>query len=140
MGTAALVFVAAIDFRLLVFYLVGLVGIGFHFRLDRRRGMAAWMGVLLGLALALLGLNFIKEAPQALDVTTVAGALADHLTPLVGFGVGLVVSGISQSSSTPTILVLALMQAGLLGMDHAVFIVLGANLGSGLAALISAGG
>lgn len=139
-GTSALVFVAAIDFRLLVFYLVGFVGLGFHFRLDRRRGMAEWMGVAFGLALALLGLDFIKQAPRALDIAVVAGSLADHLTPLLGFVLGLVVSTVSQSSSTPTILVLALMQAGLLGLHDAVFIVLGANLGSGFAAVISAGG
>ncbi len=139
-GTAALVFVAAIDFRLLVFYLVGLVGIAFHFRLDRRRGMAQWMGVAFGLALALLGLDFIKEAPRALEISVVAGSLADHLTPLLGFFLGFAISVVSQSSSTPTILVLALMQAGLLGLNDAVFIVLGANLGSGLAAVISAGG
>ncbi len=139
-GTAALVFVAAIDFRLLVFYLVGLVGIAFHFRLDRRRGMAQWMGVAFGLALALLGLDFIKEAPRALDISAVAGTLAAHLTPFLGLFLGFAISVVSQSSSTPTILVLALMQAGLLGLNDAVFIVLGANLGSGLAAVISAGG
>ncbi|MFG1202091.1 Na/Pi symporter [Xanthobacter aminoxidans] len=139
-GTSALVFVAAIDFRLLVLYIVGIVGLAFHFKLDRRRGMAQWMGVAFGLALALLGLDFIKQAPRALDIASVAGSLADHLTPLLGFFLGFAVSAVSQSSSTPTILVLALMQAGLLGLHDAVFIVLGANLGSGFAAILSAGG
>ncbi|MFG1227458.1 Na/Pi symporter [Xanthobacter wiegelii] len=138
-GTSALVFVAAIDFRLLVLYLVGVVGIGFHFRLDRRQGMGEWMGVALGLVLVLLGLDFIKQAPRALDVAALALNLDSGVTPLVGFILGLVASTISQSSSTPTILVLALMQTGLLGLDDALCIVLGANLGSGFAAVISAG-
>ncbi|MEP9352952.1 Na/Pi symporter [Xanthobacter sp. KR7-65] len=139
-GTAALVFVAAIDFRLLVLYLVGVVGFAFHFKLDRRTHLKEWMGVALGLALVLLGLDFIKQAPRMLDVAAFSGVLDSSLTPLTGFLIGLVASSVSQSSSTPAILVLALMQAGLLGLDDAVSIVLGANLGSGIAAVFSAGG
>lgn len=139
-GTAALVFVAAIDFRLLVLYIVGIVGFCFHFKLDHRKALKEWMGVALGLALVLLGLDFIKQAPRMIDVAALAGDLDSTVTPLVGFLLGLVASTITQSSSTPTILVLALMQAGLLGLDDAVFIVLGANIGSGLAAVLASGG
>ncbi|WP_454917810.1 Na/Pi symporter [Xanthobacter sediminis] len=139
-GTAALVFVAAVDFRLVVLYLVALVGFGFQLRLDRRSAWREWMGVALGLALALLGLDFIKEAPHAIDPAALAAVLDVGLTPLVGFALGFVAAALSQSSSTPTILVLALVQSAVMGLDNAFFVVLGANLGSGVATLAAAGG
>lgn len=139
-GTAALVFVASIDFRLVVLLLVAAVGFGFHLRLDKRPGWGAWSGVALGLALTLLGLDFIKEGPRHIDAAALATTVDAGLTPLIGFAAGMAAAALSQSSSTPTILVLALMQAGVLGLGSAFFVVLGANLGSGLAALLAAGG
>lgn len=139
-GTAALVFVAAVDFRLVVLYLVALVGFGFQLRLDRRSAWREWMGVALGLALALLGLDFIKEAPRAIDPAALSAMLDVGLTPPVGFALGFVAAALSQSSSTPTILVLALVQSAVMGLDNAFFVVLGANLGSGVATLVAAGG
>lgn len=139
-GTAALVFVAAIDFRLVVFYLLAVVGFSVHLRLDRRPVWSDWLGVALGLALALLGLNLIKQAPREMDLAGLAGTLAVLARPLVGFGVGFLASAVTQSSSTPSILVLALMQAQLLGLGEGAFVVLGANLGSGFASLLAAGG
>ncbi|MEP9349060.1 Na/Pi symporter [Xanthobacter sp. KR7-225] len=138
-GTAALVFVAAFDFRLVVLYLLALVGFGFHVKLDRQPAWKEWIWVALGLTLALLGLDFIKQGPRDLDVALIAGALEAGLSPWAGFLIGMVAAALCQSSSTPTILVLALMQARLLGLEDAFFIVLGANLGSGLATLVSSG-
>ncbi|MDI4665233.1 Na/Pi symporter [Xanthobacter autotrophicus] len=138
-GTAALVFVAAIDFRLLVLYLVALVGFGFQFKLDRRPALKEWMAVALGLALVLLGLDYIKQGPRGLDVTALAALLDHGIAPWVGFLLGLAAAAVSQSSSTPTILVVGLMQANVLGLDDAIVIVMGANLGSGLSAVLSAG-
>lgn len=139
-GTAALVFVAAIDFRLVVLYLVALVGFGFQLRLDRQPSWREWMGVALGLALALLGLDFIKQGPRAIDPAVLGAALDAGFSPLLGFAAGLAAAALSQSSSTPTILVLALLQSSVMGLDGAFYVVLGANLGSGLATLIAAGG
>lgn len=139
-GTAALVFVAAIDFRLLVLYMMALVGFGFQFRLDRRPAFKEWMGVALGLALALMGLDLVKNGPRALDVGTLATVMGDALPIWLGFALGFIAAGISQSSSTPTILVVALMHAHVLDLSDAVFVVMGANLGSGVAALATAGG
>ncbi len=138
-GTAALVFVAAFDFRLVVFYLLAVVGFGFHFRLDKRPGWKEWLWVGLGLALALLGLDFIKQGPREMDVTVLAQTLDSGLAPWMGFLIGVAAATLTQSSSTPTILVLALIQSRLLGLEDAFYLVLGANLGSGFATLIASG-
>lgn len=139
-GTAALVFVAAIDFRLLVLFAVAVVGFAIHLRLDQRPGWRDWVGVALGLALALLGLVFIKQAPHDLDAGVVARWLGPGLAPVIGFALGAAAATLSQSSSAPTILVLALMQSQMLDLSTAFPMVVGANLGSGLSTLLAAGG
>lgn len=139
-GTALLVFIAAIDFRLVIFYLVAAVGFSYHLRLDRKPALREWMGVALGLALALLGLDFIKRGPGEIDLAALSSLLADGVPPWIGFALGFVVSCLTQSSSTPTILVVALIQARFFGLGEAFFLVLGANLGSGFAALLASGG
>lgn len=138
-GTAALVFIAAFDLRLVIFYLLAAVGFGFQFRLDRNTAWREWLWVALGLGLALLGLSFIKDGPHEMDVSLLGPALTRGLAPWMGFALGVAAATLSQSSSTPTILVVALIQSRILGVDDAFYLVLGANLGSGLATLIAAG-
>ncbi len=138
-GTALLVVLAALDFHLAVLFLVGIVGIGVQAGLDRRGLLRGWMGVLLGLALLFLGIDFIKGAPRHLDVAMLA-AVFDGVSPLLAMTLGLIAAALSQSSSTATILALAGLKAGFVDLDICFFVVLGANLGSGLATLLAAGG
>ncbi|TDT89390.1 phosphate:Na+ symporter [Azorhizobium sp. AG788] len=138
-GTSVLVFIASVNLKVAVLYLVGLVGIAFHLRLDRRSGWREWMGVLLGLALLFLGLDFIKTAPKGLDLAAAAQMVGSLLTPTRGFLLGCLVAMITQSASTPTILAVAVVQAHVLGLGDGMWLVVGANLGSGLATLLSAG-
>lgn len=138
-GTSALVLLAAIDLHVAVLFLVGFVGIGFQFGADRRPGQRGWAGVLLGVALLFLGIDFIKDAPRSLDIEAMS-ALLGGLSPMPALAIGLVAAILTQSSSTATILVLAALKAGLVGLDDCFFVVIGANLGSGLATLLAAGG
>ncbi|WP_035714969.1 Na/Pi symporter [Azorhizobium doebereinerae] len=138
-GTSALVFIASVNLKVAVLYLVALVGLAFHLRMDKRTGWREWMGVLLGLALLFLGLDFIKSAPAGLDLSQAAHVVGELLTPTRGFFLGCLLALITQSASTPTILAVAVVQAQVLGLGDGMFLVVGANLGSGLATLISAG-
>ncbi|OYX11723.1 MAG: hypothetical protein B7Z15_11245 [Rhizobiales bacterium 32-66-8] len=138
-GTAALVFVAAIDLRAAVLYLLAMVGLGFQLKLDRSPTQREWMGVLLGLALLFLGLDYIKAAPKGLTVDQ-AASLLSGITPLMGLAIGFLAATITQSASTATILAVAAVQGQLLGLEDSFFMILGANFGSGIATLISAGG
>ncbi|SHF24131.1 phosphate:Na+ symporter [Kaistia soli DSM 19436] len=137
-GTSLLVLLAAINLHIAVLFLIGLVGISFHAGLDKRAGLRDWMGVLLGLALLFLGIDFIKGAPRHLDITALA-ELFDGISPLLALTIGLVVAAVTQSSSTATILALAGIKAGFIDLDICFFVVLGANLGSGIATLLAAG-
>ncbi|TCT07997.1 Na/Pi symporter [Aquabacter spiritensis] len=138
-GTSALVFIAAIDTRIAVLYLVGLVGCSYQFKLDRKPVQREWMGVLLGLALLFLGLELIREAPTTIALKD-AAALLSGIGPFLGFGIGLGLALVTQSSSTATVLCVAAVQAEMIGLHDSFFVVLGANFGSGLATLLSAGG
>ncbi|MEP9375488.1 Na/Pi symporter [Aquabacter sp. CN5-332] len=138
-GTSALVFVAAIDMRMIIFYLIAMVGLSYQVKFDRTPVRREWMGVLLGLALLFLGLDFIKAAPQSISLDS-AASLLSGITPPVGLLIGMVAAIITQSSSTATILCVAAVRAGIFGLEDSFFIVLGANFGSGLATLVSAGG
>ncbi|WP_127090915.1 Na/Pi symporter [Aquabacter cavernae] len=138
-GTSALVFVASVDLKVAVFYLIALVGLCYQFKLDRTPARREWLGVLLGLALLFLGLSLIKLAPQDVSPQTIAALLGDISLP-VGFMIGLAVAVITQSASTATILCLASIGTGTIDLIDSFFIVLGANLGSGIATLVSAGG
>lgn len=138
-GTSALVFIASVNFKVAVFYLVGLVGLAFHLRMDKRAGWRDWMGVMLGLALLFLGLDFIKTAPHELDLAAAAETVGSLLTPTRGFILGALLALVTQSASTPTILAVAVVQARVMGLEDGMFLVIGANLGSGLATLVSAG-
>lgn len=137
-GTSLLVFIASVNLKVAVLYLVAMVGIAYQLRLDRKSGLRDWIGVLLGLALLFLGLSFIKLAPQEVPRETMA-ALLMGVTPLVGMLIGFAAATITQSASTATILCVAAIGTGAIDLHDAFFIVLGANFGSGVATLISAG-
>ncbi|QTL04515.1 Na/Pi cotransporter family protein [Aquabacter sp. L1I39] len=139
-GTSVLVFLAAINVRLAVLYLLALIGMGYQFKLDRAPRVREWLGVLLGLALLFMGLDFIKTAPKSLPLIELSTFVSGYINPVTGMALGIVVALITQSSSTAAILVLPLVQTGLMTFDDAVVVVLGANVGSGLATLWTTAG
>ena len=100
---------------------------------------ALWTGLFGGLALFLYGM----------DVMTVAlkRAAGDHLKDLlgrmtsnrfVGVGVGAFVTGIVNSSSVTTVILVGFISAGLMSMAQSVAVIMGANIGSTVTAQILA--
>ncbi len=139
-GTAALVFLAAIDFHVAVLYLVALVGLAYQLRFDGHPARRDWTGVGLGLALLFLGLDFIKRAPAGLDAAMLATWLDGGLGPVLALVLGMVVATVTQSASAATILALAALKTGVIGLDDGFWLVLGANVGSGIAVMLSGSG
>ena len=84
-----------------------------------------------GIGIFLLGMKFLSEGLQA-----VAG---DKLKSLIGMatnnrifgvGMGLLVTGIIQSSSVTTVLVVSFVDGGLMTLAQAVGVIMGANIGT----------
>jgi len=84
-----------------------------------------------GIGIFLLGMKFLSDGLQ-----TVAG---DRLRALIGYatnnrifgvGVGLLVTGIIQSSSITSVLVVSFVDSGLMTLAQAVGVIMGANIGT----------
>ncbi|ADE55625.1 Na/Pi cotransporter family protein [Coraliomargarita akajimensis] len=98
-----------------------------------------WMQLFGGLALFLLGMEVMSDAIKA-----VAGDGMKHFlnrmtgNRFLGAFSGALITGILNSSSVTTVLVVGFISAGLMTLTQAVSVIMGANIGSTFAAQIIA--
>lgn len=96
-------------------------------------------GLLGGLALFLFGMNMMSEGLQK-----AAGEKMKHIlailtkNPLMGVLAGAVVTGVLQSSSATTVMVIGFVSAGLMELPQAISIIFGANIGTTMTAQLMA--
>lgn len=115
-----------VDMSLLVYPLLGLGGMGYGLLKGRSQSVAL---ALLGLALLLLGLGFMKDSATAFSGQLSLGTLQGY--PLIVYLLfGVVVTAIIQSSSVMMMLALAALYAELLTLPAAAALVIGADLGT----------
>jgi len=133
-GTSLLVFLASIDLRLAGLFALTLVAV-LHLASAHRHDAGRRMTeLLLAAGVTLIGLAMVKDAGHVLEqnqwarefFTFSAGSWA------YGFLIGFAITLVMQSSSTVSILAIAMSAGGLLPLSSAVILVCGANLGSGL--------
>jgi phosphate:Na+ symporter len=120
-----------------------LVGLGFTATFIARRRVPKDLGqALLGLGLVFLGLKLILDNAGALRASPLALDLLDAVAhnPAIGVLVGAVFSALVTSSAATLGLALAFAHQGLLSLDGAVAIVLGANIGTCATALTASVG
>ncbi len=140
-GTSLLVFLAAIDVRVLGLYAIGLVGLAHLFNAKSHRTGAQLVSVAFALGLLLVGLGLVKEASIGLAASPWAIEFFQFTSEngLVGFLVGVIVTLLVQSSATIGILAVTLNLGGMLPFADATLLVCGASVGSGLSvALVTA--
>ena len=98
-----------------------------------------WTGLFGGLALFLFGMDLMTKALKR--------AAGDHMKDLLsrftrnrflGVGMGILVTGIVNSSSVTTVIVVGFISAGLMSMAQSISIIMGANIGSTVTAQILA--
>jgi phosphate:Na+ symporter len=142
LGTAVLVLVASLDLRLAALWLLGCAGCALAFGLDGRGRWKAALGAAFHLGMVFLGLVILKAGAAPLresEAVREAMAFAGH-SLLPPFLMGALVTLVAQSSSTVTILAIALAGVGLLDGPQAGMAVCGASLGSGLSVMLLSGG
>ncbi len=89
--------------------------------------------VLAGVAIFLLGLRFMEDSLRQLSGRKFKLFLKKQTTSKIkAIGGGAIVTGILQSSSLVSLMVLAFVGAGVLSMQNALAVILGANLGTTL--------
>ncbi|WP_162306249.1 Na/Pi cotransporter family protein, partial [Teichococcus vastitatis] len=89
--------------------------------------------VIGGLGIFMLGLEFMANGIQALAVTKMRNLLAKIAgTPAKGVLAGTFITGIIQSSTAMTVMVVGLVNAGVVGLRPAISVIMGANIGTTL--------
>jgi phosphate:Na+ symporter len=89
--------------------------------------------VVGGLGIFMLGLEFMSNGIQALAVSRMRALLARVAgTPITGLMAGTFITGVIQSSTAMTVMVVGLVNAGVLGLRPAISVIMGANIGTTL--------
>jgi phosphate:Na+ symporter len=132
-GTALLVFLAAVDLRLAVFYLIGLCGLAINFRVAPR--FEAIFGVLFSIGLLFFGLDLMKQAFKPLPGFPEFQAFA---TFLKGWEFAPVLLGAAcrmfiQSSSAIGVIAITLEKGGIFDETQSMLLICGAGPGVALA-------
>ncbi len=127
-----------VAFKVTSYALAG-VAIGFALEFISRRNRVKAQGTaILGLGLVFFGMSLmgdamspLKSSPAAIDV------MAQLENPLIGIAVAAAFTALVQSSSATTGIVIVLAQQGLIGLDSGVALILGANIGTSVTAILA---
>jgi phosphate:Na+ symporter len=89
--------------------------------------------VIGGLGIFMLGLEFMSNGIQNLAVSKMRALLAKVAgTPIKGVMAGTFITGIIQSSTAMTVMVVGLVNSGVLALRPAISVIMGANIGTTL--------
>jgi phosphate:Na+ symporter len=89
--------------------------------------------VIGGLGIFMLGLEFMSNGIQNLAVNRMRDLLGRYAgTPTKGVLAGTFITGIIQSSTAMTVMVVGLVNAGVVGLRPAISVIMGANIGTTL--------
>lgn len=89
--------------------------------------------VIGGLGIFMLGLEFMANGIQALSVNSMRAFLAKAAgTPIKGVLAGTLITGVIQSSTAMTVMVVGLVNAGVVALRPAISVIMGANIGTTL--------
>ena len=94
-------------------------------------------GIIGGLGLFLYGMSIMSKALQKVagdKLKTFIGMLTNNR--LMGVVVGTLVTAIVQSSSATTVMIVGFVNAGIMHLNQAVGVIMGANIGTTVTALI----
>ncbi len=97
--------------------------------------------VLVGLGVLFMGMNMMSSSMAPLrDVPWFQQAMTSFSNPLLGVGVGALFTLLIQSSSASVGILQAMALQGLIGLDSAIYVLCGQNIGCTIAAVMAAVG
>ena len=105
----------------------------------RRQTLAETGTAIAGLGFVFLGLDVMSDAMAPLGTyQPFLDLLSDSSSPFVGLAIGAVFTGLVQSSSATTGIVVVMGASGLLDLKTGIAIILGANIGTAVTACLAA--
>ena len=116
-----------------------LAGVGAFIALfSKSKKSQTWGGILAGFGMLFVGLELMSKSMSdfaALD--SVKNFLAGISNPLLLVIIGMIITGIIQSSSVMTSIALAMVVSGLINLDQGIYLILGSNIGSCVVAIMA---
>ena len=105
----------------------------------KKRKISKIGGIVLGFGILFVGLTLMSDAMKPLqEIEAFRNFLVNFRNPIVGVLIGAVFTAVIQSSSASVSILQALAVSGLIGLDSAVFVILGQNIGTCITAILSA--
>lgn len=137
-GTTALVFLASIDIQLLGYILLGTIGLVYLFNVSADAKINHVIPFIFSVGLIFLGLGLIKIGTINFRDYFWINEFFEFAseTILISMVLGLFFTLVTQSASTITMLIVALVSSGVIPIESASFMVIGSNLGSGIALIL----
>ena len=89
------------------------------------------LSLIGGLALFLFGMQVMGNALEKKaggQLNTVLGKITDN--PVKGFGLGLGITSIIQSSSATTVMLVGLVNSEIITLKHSIYVIMGSNVGT----------
>ena len=105
----------------------------------RRQVMAEIGATVAGLGFVFLGLDIMSGAMSPLgSYQPFLDLVADSSSPVIGLLLGALFTGLVQSSSATTGVVIVMGSSGLLDLETGIAVILGANIGTAITAVLAA--
>lgn len=116
------------------------MALGFGIRFFAKQGKRQTQGtVVLGFGLVFFGMSVMGDAMAPLRSSDTFIDIMSRLeTPVLGIAVGAAFTALVQSSSATTGIVIVLAQQGLITLETGVALILGANVGTAVTAVLAA--
>ena len=138
LGTTVTAQVIALD---VTDYALGLLAVGALVgAVAGRRQLLGEVGATVaGLGFVFLGLDLMSDAMEPLgSYQPFLDLVADSSSPVVGLALGAAFTGLIQSSSATTGIVIVMGASGLLDLETGIAVILGANIGTSVTAVLAA--
>jgi phosphate:Na+ symporter len=121
-------------------YALVLIAAGFLMELLGKTRRLRYFGIMvMGLGLLFFGMDLMSEAARPLrSHTPFIEIMQEMRNPLLGIAAGAIFTALVQSSSATTGIVIVLASQGFIALEAGIALVLGANVGTCVTALLSA--